>query len=772
MSKTSDLLSAPNTSHQTLSKGDLAEPLKEESEQQQQHYQRPMSSESTVQPLSGNTENMSDTAQVPVQAYAKLEGPDFCYYIRTLEVSLGRHPSNEGTDGVDIDLGDSKAVSRKHAKIFYNFMNQSFELQVFGKNGCLVDDDYVAKGQSVMLRHKMVIQIGDTEFTFLLPKSAMSSSGNSNSGAQYQQSASGGMAGGGVASDGLQGGHLASGPDRHHPMDAAISGAHPGARGAMMAGQPLDLPPQHHPHPHHHHQHPHGGYPVNAITPQRLNLYSAPDALSRNMPPHRQPGGPPPQPLQYHDRHHYSPSSSPHMISRDHPPPPPLQFKHKSGADYAARPPPPRDMPPMGGPLETGQHDQRMPPMQPHAPPPAHDQRYPPPAPGNPEHASSTSPGMAHAGMGAAATSRASPPGVRILPSTERPAQEDGPVDRRNLVKPVLSYASLIAQAINATAEKKVTLSGIYSFIMQHYSYYRYAQNGWQNSIRHNLSLNKAFVRVQRANNEPGKGSYWAIEDSYKAQFANGVYKRTRRTKKAMERERELERQKMQEQSSNDRRADAPSGASLGPAIAPRRAPAGRARGSSVSTSRRAASQSLSPSTAGSGSMAGGKRMSPDGENDSEAEDYDVDDDGDAIIDNDDNEDIDDEGASGQDTRRRSSTRRPPAKRTALSDHAHTHLSTGEDTVDYMSSAASNNGESNPGSAPESPTGQRQRQRQRQPPPSIEKDEIREGPPAIATRSRTGSINKQQSGNTSYASANLPSSSRPSQPRPQKSTAH
>ncbi|KAJ1738275.1 hypothetical protein LPJ68_005685, partial [Coemansia sp. RSA 1086] len=47
-----------------------------------------------------------------------------------------------------------------------------------------------------------------------------------------------------------------------------------------------------------------------------------------------------------------------------------------------------------------------------------------------------------------------------------------------------------------------------------------------------------AFVRVQRASNEPGKGSYWAIDDAYKGQFANGVYKRTRRTKKAMELER------------------------------------------------------------------------------------------------------------------------------------------------------------------------------------------------------------------------------------------
>ncbi|KAJ2535889.1 hypothetical protein EV175_006861, partial [Coemansia sp. RSA 1933] len=133
---------------------------------------------------------------------------------------------------------------------------------------------------------------------------------------------------------------------------------------------------------------------------------------------------------------------------------------------------------------------------------------------------------------------------VRILPATDKPEPGTGQHRGSSYAKPTYSYASLIAQAINDTSDKKVTLSGIYSYIMANYPYYKHAQNGWQNSIRHNLSLNKAFVRVQRASNEPGKGSYWAIDDAYKGQFANGVYKRTRRTKKAMEIEREKEKEK------------------------------------------------------------------------------------------------------------------------------------------------------------------------------------------------------------------------------------
>lgn len=90
-------------------------------------------------------------------------------------------------------------------------------------------------------------------------------------------------------------------------------------------------------------------------------------------------------------------------------------------------------------------------------------------------------------------------------------------------IKPPYSYATMITQAILSNEDGVMSLSEIYDWIASHYAYYKYSKTGWQNSIRHNLSLNKAFEKVPRRPNEPGKGMKWQISESYKEDFLNRI---------------------------------------------------------------------------------------------------------------------------------------------------------------------------------------------------------------------------------------------------------
>ncbi|KAG9328205.1 hypothetical protein JZ751_015860, partial [Albula glossodonta] len=156
-----------------------------------------------------------------------------------------------------------------------------------------------------------------------------------------------------------------------------------------------------------------------------------------------------------------------------------------------------------------------------------------------------------------------------------RPPQE---VDYRtnHQVKPPYSYATLICMAMRASRKTKLTLSAIYAWITENFCYYRRAEPSWQvsdelhsiresdrtpagiltataamlrqrsvcgalltrdcsnsslslqNSIRHNLSLNKCFVKVPRTKEEPGKGGFWQIDPQYADMFVDGIFKRRR----------------------------------------------------------------------------------------------------------------------------------------------------------------------------------------------------------------------------------------------------
>jgi len=77
--------------------------------------------------------------------------------------------------------------------------------------------------------------------------------------------------------------------------------------------------------------------------------------------------------------------------------------------------------------------------------------------------------------------------------------------------RPNLSFAALIVMALESFPDKRATLQMIYSFLQEKFPYFREVDsNQWQNSIRHNLSLQKAFVRSHK---KDGKGHFWSLSE-------------------------------------------------------------------------------------------------------------------------------------------------------------------------------------------------------------------------------------------------------------------
>ncbi|KAG9104225.1 hypothetical protein FRC06_004442 [Ceratobasidium sp. 370] len=106
-------------------------------------------------------------------------------------------------------------------------------------------------------------------------------------------------------------------------------------------------------------------------------------------------------------------------------------------------------------------------------------------------------------------------------------ALEDGRPGER----PAYPFTTLIRYAIKGSPKGRLLLEEIYQAIQSRYPFFTTAPAGWKNSVRHTLSLMTCFEKVPRLLTEPGKGSYWTVNDSMPHAKPSRVRVRKRKTR-------------------------------------------------------------------------------------------------------------------------------------------------------------------------------------------------------------------------------------------------
>ena len=131
-----------------------------------------------------NNTNINNNSESSESVYYELVGEKFHYFVKTLQLQLGRSADNnenilsEYITSNTAGLGNSKLISRHHITIQWNPDNGVWQLMIIGRNGVLVDSHYYKLGYSssnspssispihLPYNRPCPIKVGDCKFWF------------------------------------------------------------------------------------------------------------------------------------------------------------------------------------------------------------------------------------------------------------------------------------------------------------------------------------------------------------------------------------------------------------------------------------------------------------------------------------------------------------------------------------------------------------------------------------------------------------------------------
>ena len=133
-----------------------------------------------MQASKDHSNSIHESNKEGVQAYAKISGQDWTFYVTRTTINIGRtsEPPPQYPDGYDaqddedyvhIDLGPSKLVSRQHVQIYFSTKEETWFLRVKGRNGAKLNAVPFKQGQAIPLESGGVVEVGGIEMMFVLP---------------------------------------------------------------------------------------------------------------------------------------------------------------------------------------------------------------------------------------------------------------------------------------------------------------------------------------------------------------------------------------------------------------------------------------------------------------------------------------------------------------------------------------------------------------------------------------------------------------------------